>query len=204
VSLSRARRGRSPLLAHGANVRSRASGERGAAVVELALVLPVFLLLVFGVIEFGLTYNNDITLRQGAREAARQGAVGNFGVTFTTGSPCYLTGVSGASTDVENLMCLVKSQVGLNASKVRVKVLSGNSDFTAAGTFAKGDSLIVCAQYPLDPTTKIVSPVLGTTILRTKTSMRIETTYSNTETGGEETPPSGGDWSWCTVSGSAP
>jgi hypothetical protein len=34
--------------------------------------------------------------------------------------------------------------------------------------------------------------------------MRIETSYSVPETGGEETPPSGGNWSWCTVGGSAP
>ena len=33
--------------------------------VELAIILPLFMLLVFGVIQFGLTYNNLITLRQG-------------------------------------------------------------------------------------------------------------------------------------------
>ena len=33
--------------------------------VELAIILPIFLLLVFGVIQFGITYNNLITLRQG-------------------------------------------------------------------------------------------------------------------------------------------
>ena len=53
--------------------------------VELAIVLPLFVLLIFGVIEFGMVYNNDISLRQGAREAARQGAVGTFGPASTTG-----------------------------------------------------------------------------------------------------------------------
>jgi len=184
--------------------RGRVRGERGAAMVELALVLPLFVLLVFGVVEFGVVYNNDITLRQGAREAARQGAVGNFGVASTTGSPCYLTGTTGASTDIKNLMCLAKSQIGLDATKLRIKVLSGNSDFTGSGTFSKNDSLIVCAQYPLDNAAKIVSPLLGGATLRTKTSIRIETAYSTTETGGEETAPSGKDWSWCTVTGAAP
>ena len=88
--------------------------------VELAIVLPLFVLLIFGVIEFGMVYNNDISLRQGAREAARQGAVGTFGPASTTGSPCYLTGTTGASTDMKNLMCLAKNQIGLDGTKLRV------------------------------------------------------------------------------------
>ena len=33
------------------------SSEQGQALVEFALVLPVFLLLIFGVVEFGVAYN---------------------------------------------------------------------------------------------------------------------------------------------------
>ena len=169
--------------------------------VELAIILPLFLVLVFGVIQFGLTYNNLITLRQGTREAARQGAVGNFGSTTS----CSLTGVTGSpSSDVQKLMCLAKSQIGLKYSNTRVKILSGSADFTSAGTFQKGESLIVCVEYPVDAMAKFVTPVLGSATLKTKTAMRIETSYTSTETGGYETALSGGDWSWCTVSGSAP
>ena len=176
--------------------------------VELAIVLPLFMVLVFGVIEFGITYNNLITIRQGTREAVRQGAVGNFG---DFGSPpgtapsCSLTGVTvTAPYDIPNLMCLAKQQVGLSYSKTRVKVLSGTADFTSAGTFQKGQSIIVCVMYPVDAMAKFVSPVLGGAILKSKTSMRIETSYPNTETALEETPLSGSNWSWCTVSGAAP
>ena len=172
--------------------------------VELAIVLPLFVLLIFGVIEFGMVYNNDISLRQGAREAARQGAVGTFGPASTTGSPCYLTGTTGASTDMKKLMCLAKNQIGLDGTKLRVKILSGSADFSSTGTFAKGDSLIVCAQYPIDGAANLVSPFLSHATLRTKAAIRIETSYSSTETGGEETPPTGADWSWCTVSAAAP
>lgn len=169
--------------------------------VELAIILPLFLALVFGVIQFGLTYNNLITLRQGAREAARQGSVGNFGSTTS----CSLTGVSGSpSTDIQKLMCLAKNQIGLTQSNIRVKVLSGSADFSTSGTFQKGEALIVCVEYPVDAMAKFVSPVLGSTVLKTKTAMRIETSYSTTETGGQETALSGGNWSWCTVSGAAP
>jgi Flp pilus assembly protein TadG len=169
--------------------------------VELAIILPIFLALTFGVIQFGLTYNNLITLRQGTREATRQGAVGNFGSTTS----CSLTGLTGSpSTDVQELMCLAKNQVGLKYSNTRVKILSGSADFSTSGTFQKGESLIVCVQYPVDTMAKFVSPVLGGAILKTKTAMRIETSYSSAETGGQESALSGGDWSWCTVSGAAP
>ena len=169
--------------------------------VELAIILPIFLLLVFGVIQFGITYNNLITLRQGTREAARQGAVGNFGSTTS----CSLTGVTGSpSSDVQKLMCLAKQQIGLNYASTRVKIMSGSADFTASGTFQKGEAIIVCVEYPVDAMAKFVTPVLGTAVLKTKTSMRIETSYSSAETGGQETALSGGNWGWCTVSGAAP
>ena len=168
--------------------------------VELAIILPIFLLLVFGVIQFGITYNNLITLRQGTREAARQGAVGNFGSTAS----CSLTGLSGSpSTDIQKLMCLTKQQIGLSYANTRVKVLSGSADFTSSGTFQKGEALIVCVEYPVDKMAKFVTPVLGSAVLKTKTSMRIETSYTSTETGGQETALSG-NWGWCTVSGAAP
>ena len=169
--------------------------------VELAIILPIFLLLVFGVIQFGITYNNLITLRQGTREAARQGAVGNFGSTTS----CSLTGLTGSpSTDVQKLMCLAKQQIGLQYANTRVKILSGSADFTSSGTFQKGEAIIVCVEYPVDAMAKFVTPVLGSAVLKTKTSMRIETSYSSSETGGQETALSSGNWSWCTVSGAAP
>jgi Flp pilus assembly pilin Flp len=46
-------------------------GERGAAAVEFALVLPVLLLVIFGIIDFGRMLNAQITLTEAAREGAR-------------------------------------------------------------------------------------------------------------------------------------
>lgn len=167
----------------------------------MAIILPIFVILIFGLLEFGITYNSYISLRQGTREAARQAAVGNFGSTTS----CSLTGLSGApSTDMQKLMCLAKSQAGLSYSSTRVKVLSGNSDFSSAGTFTKGDSIIVCTEYPVDSAAKFISPLLGGAVLKTKTAMRIETNYSVAETGGQESALNGGDWSWCTVSSASP
>lgn len=180
-----------------------AERERGAALVEAAIVLPLLIVIVFGIIEFGLAWSNNVALRQGVREAARQGAVGNFGPTYTTGDPCHLTGVSGATDNMKNLMCLAKARVGLDGSKLRVKILSANANFTSSGTFAKADSIIVCAMLPLESVTGLFSGIIGNGMLRSKTAMRIELS-DMVANGGEETPPSGGNWSWCTVSSDSP
>lgn len=52
-------------------VRHLVADERGAAMVELALVLPMLLLLVFGIVEFGRAYNAKIELTGAVREGAR-------------------------------------------------------------------------------------------------------------------------------------
>lgn len=45
--------------------------ERGAAAVELALVLPLFLLMIFGIVEFGRVYHVQATIDGAAREGVR-------------------------------------------------------------------------------------------------------------------------------------
>jgi Flp pilus assembly protein TadG len=52
-----------------------ARDRKGQAVVEFALVLPVFLLLVFGAIEFGRAYYDLHLLTNAAREGARVGSL---------------------------------------------------------------------------------------------------------------------------------
>lgn len=53
------------------------SGERGAAAVEFALVLPILIILIFFIIEFGRLYNIQISLTGAAREGARSMAIHN-------------------------------------------------------------------------------------------------------------------------------
>src|SRR5205823_1234240 len=50
--------------------------DRGSVAVEFALLLPVLLLIIFGVIDFGRAINAQITLTQAAREGARLDALG--------------------------------------------------------------------------------------------------------------------------------
>ena len=50
------------------------AGERGQGLVEFALVVPVFMLLLLGMLEFGNAFNHQLTLGYATREGARIGA----------------------------------------------------------------------------------------------------------------------------------
>jgi len=52
--------------------------ERGSASVEFALVLPLLLGLLFGIIEFGFLFKDQLSIQQCAREGARTAAVGRI------------------------------------------------------------------------------------------------------------------------------
>jgi hypothetical protein len=53
----------------------RQHDERGAAAVEFAIVLPILIVLVFGIVEFSIAYNRQQGLHAAAREGARVAAL---------------------------------------------------------------------------------------------------------------------------------
>lgn len=64
----------------------------GAASVEFALILPLLLALLFGIMEFGFVFKDQLSIQQAAREGARVAAVGrpvaeiNSRITSAAGS----------------------------------------------------------------------------------------------------------------------
>jgi Flp pilus assembly protein TadG len=54
-------------------LKDRWKDDRGATIVEFAIVLPVFILLIFGIIDFGLLIYNKQILTNASREGARAG-----------------------------------------------------------------------------------------------------------------------------------
>jgi Flp pilus assembly protein TadG len=75
--------------------------DRGAAAVEFALVLPLLLLIVFGIIDFGRALNAQITLTQAAREGARLDALGQPNVQ--AGTQAAATGLSPVTVTITSL-----------------------------------------------------------------------------------------------------
>jgi hypothetical protein len=73
------------------NKRFRILGEDGQAFVEFAIVLPILVLLVFGITQFGLAFRNYLAITDAARVAARAAAVKR------TSSPC-----TAATTAIQN------------------------------------------------------------------------------------------------------
>ncbi len=60
------------------SIRRRSNREvrrdRGATIVEAAIVLPLLFLVLFALVEFGMAFKNNLSVGHGAREAARAGA----------------------------------------------------------------------------------------------------------------------------------
>lgn len=56
-------------------MKKRRDNQRGAAAIEFAMILPILLTLLLGIIEFGFLFNQQITLTQAAREGAREYAL---------------------------------------------------------------------------------------------------------------------------------
>jgi Flp pilus assembly protein TadG len=55
--------------------RTDSRSERGQAMVEFALVLPVLMFILLAIIQFGIAYNDYVTLTDAVRTGARQAAV---------------------------------------------------------------------------------------------------------------------------------
>ncbi len=51
-------------------------GERGQALVEMAFALPILVLLLMGIFEFGRVFNAYLTLQHCTREGVRRGVTG--------------------------------------------------------------------------------------------------------------------------------
>ncbi|MCE5237693.1 pilus assembly protein [bacterium] len=59
-------------------IPGRKTDRQGTASVEFALVLPLLLALLFGIIEFGFLFKDQLSIQQAAREGARTAAVGRL------------------------------------------------------------------------------------------------------------------------------
>ncbi|HET9770235.1 MAG TPA: TadE/TadG family type IV pilus assembly protein [Acidimicrobiia bacterium] len=61
------------------NSRSQSRNERGAALLEFALVAPILILLVFGIVEYGMFFKDYLTVSNTTRAGARVGSAAGSG-----------------------------------------------------------------------------------------------------------------------------
>ena len=120
--------------------------ERGAAAVEFALLLPVLMLILFGIIEFGMIMYSREIITNASREGARTGIV-QATVKPTTGEiqtvvTNYLTG-----TGVDpNAVTITIAGAGLTAPNTLNVTVTYPYNFFAPGILGLGNTINLTGQ----------------------------------------------------------
>lgn len=141
--------------------RTRKS-QRGAAALEFALVMPVLVVVLFGVVDFGLMINSQAVFANAARDAAR---AGSFFATkaeiqaVVTSEAAYLPTVSGINTAVS---CRKAGSPGANCTS------SYDTERESGGT------VIVTITYTHNWLTPALLGLPNTSVITKQSEMRIE------------------------------
>lgn len=109
--------------------RFQPRNERGQTLTEFAIVLPILALLLFGVIQFGIAFNNYITLTDAVRAGARKGAVGRH---LQNPQAAVDQSVRNAATDLKS----PDLQISINSSWTQ------GSDVTVTATYPYNINLL--------------------------------------------------------------
>lgn len=94
--------------------RSGTRQERAQSLVEFAMIVPIVLILVFGIIDFGMGLRAFISVSSATREAARYASIGNPPGTFTSGG----TGQCNGTTNTTTVGRVCQTINGLNLTNV--------------------------------------------------------------------------------------
>jgi len=108
----------------------RVGDERGSVLVEMALVVPLFLTLVLGIISTGIVYNHKLDLVHAAREGAR------YGATVPVQQCVPTTKCSGKTwAQLVQTVVVQRSDGDVTASQVCVALVNGSSGAPIDSTF---------------------------------------------------------------------
>jgi Flp pilus assembly protein TadG len=123
--------------------------KKGQAVVETALILPIIILILMGIIDFGLMFNNYLVINNAAREGARNAAVGS------------------SDANIKNM--ILNMTTTLDHSKLTTTI------HPAELLRKKGEEVTVTIEYDNRLITPIISAIVPNPLhLKAKTVMRIE------------------------------
>jgi Flp pilus assembly protein TadG len=129
--------------------------QRGQAVTEFAVILPVLLLVLLAVYQFGVVFNNYIQVTAAAREGARKAAVSRTAGTCSAVQALAITAARGAAP-------------GLSTSKMNVTVTATCTN----NAYAPGTDTTVTVTYPY--AVSILGKVVASGNLSSSTTMREE------------------------------
>jgi Flp pilus assembly protein TadG len=180
--------------------RARTAGQRGGAehgqaTVEFAIVLPLVLLLIVGMIEFGKAFNYWLDLSHIANETARWAAVDTI--------PAYGTEALNTTPSVDDLRLYAVAQIGSQELRDSVAPLGVPENVTicwtpttapAPATPQIGDAATVVVQAPYG--LPLVSSVaeLASNLFGSGSSSFGDVTLTGKATVRLEQVPSGTDW----------
>jgi Flp pilus assembly protein TadG len=131
--------------------KRRNKNEHGQAMVEFAVILPVLLLILFAILQFGVVFNNYIQVTAAAREGARKAAVSRS-LGTSAAETAATTSAKGAAP-------------GLKQNSITVS-------FPNSPTFAQGSDVAVKVTYPY--AISIIGLVVASGNLSSTTTMRVE------------------------------
>ena len=113
----------------------RSLSERGAVAAEFALILPILLMLIFGMVQLGLTYQRQEAVHAAAREGARVASL----PTTTTAQACARSTAALAGTGFDvTPTCTASSNCSTSTGDVIVTVTVSNTieiPFVGSRTF---------------------------------------------------------------------
>jgi Flp pilus assembly protein TadG len=123
--------------------RVRERSERGAVAVEFAILAPVLIMLLMGIMEFGRAYNAQVSLTNAAREGVRVMAISNSEASARTAAKNAAVTLSPALVDsnitFSATSCAADAQMTVTI-KYTLSTLTG-----IAGPFAMtGKGVMLC------------------------------------------------------------
>lgn len=123
--------------------------QKGQSLVEFAMILPFLLLLIMGIVQFGMLLNSYLGLQNAAREGARTGIVGS------------------TNTEIQNSIIATSPTLDVNNLTINITPSEAIRE--------SGEALTVKVSYNFQLTIPIISNIFGNEIiLNAQTSMRIE------------------------------
>ena len=154
--------------------RSTLRGGKGATIVEFAVVFPLFLLLMFGVMDFGFYFFVQHSLQFATREGARLALVGGT-INDTSGNP--LSREASIVRTIQN-----KASVAVKGSDVTISIYPVDATFadpsgwqTTQNAGLPGSYMRVKSRY----TYRFITPLVGAFVPGRSKVIEVQATYKN-------------------------